>query len=144
MNKITKKQKFEAMIAYFKGEEAEVTLTETDFIEFCEDQIVDLDKKAAKAKERAAAKKAEADELTNLVHSVLTEEYQTIADIATAVVESDPDATTAKVTNRLSKLFNAGAVEKEQISVADSEGKKRKVMAYRLKDISAPVEEDEE
>ena len=64
MNKITKKQKFEAMIAYFKGEEAEVTLTETDFIEFCEDQIADLDKKAAKAKERAAAKKAEADELS--------------------------------------------------------------------------------
>ena len=48
--KITKKMKFEGMIAYFKGEDTD--LTETQFIEFCEEQIADLDKKAAKAKER--------------------------------------------------------------------------------------------
>ena len=71
MEKLTKKQMFEGMIAYFHGEDVEIE--NADVVEFCQDQIADLDKKAAKAKERAAAKKAESDELTDLVYSVLTD-----------------------------------------------------------------------
>ena len=142
MDRITKKQMFEGMIAYFNGENVEIE--NEAFIEFCQDQIADLDKKAAKAKERAAAKKAEGDELTDLVLSVLTDEYQTIADITVVVAETVPDVSASKVTARLTKLFNIGAIEKEQISVEDSEGKKRKCMAYRLADISVPVEAEVE
>ena len=140
MEKLTKKQMFEGMIAYFNGENVEIE--NKAFIEFCQDQIADLDKKAAKAKERAAAKKAEGDELTDLVLSVLTDEYQTIADITVVVAETVPDVSASKITARLTKLFNAGVIEKEQISVEDSEGKKRKCMAYRLADVSVPADEE--
>ena len=141
MEKLTKKQMFEGMIAYFNGENVEIE--NEAFIEFCQDQIADLDKKAAKAKERAAAKKAEGDELTDLVHSVLTDEYQTIADITVVVAETVPDVSASKVTARLTKLFNAGAIEKEQISIEDSEGKKRKCMAYRLADTAVSADNED-
>ena len=139
--KVTKKMKFEGMIAYFKGEETE--LTEADFIQFCEEQVADLDKKAAKAKERAAAKKAEADELTEIVFGVLTDEYQTIAEIAEAVAlalpEDAEEVSAQKITARLTKLVKAGDVEKEQVTV-EVEGKKSKKMAYR---VASAVEIDE-
>ena len=140
MENYTKKQMFEGLIAYFHGEDVEIE--NEDFVEFCQNQIADLDKKAAKAKERAAAKRAESDELTDLVYSVLTDEYQTIADITVIVAETVPDVSASKVTARLTKLFNAGSIEKEQISVEDSEGKKRKCMGYRL--ANAPIEAEVE
>lgn len=140
MENYTKKQMFEGLIAYFHGEDVEIE--NEDFVEFCQNQIADLDKKAAKAKERAAAKRAESDELTDLVYSVLTDEYQTIADITVVVAETVPDVSASKVTARLTKLFNAGSIEKEQISVEDSEGKKRKCMGYRL--ANAPIEAEVE
>lgn len=139
--KVTKKMKFEGMIAYFKGEETE--LTEADFIQFCQEQIADLDKKAAKAKERAAAKKAEADELTEVVFGVLTDEYQTIAQIAEAVAlalpEGAEEVSAQKITARLTKLVKAGDVEKEQVTV-EVEGKKSKKMGYKV--VVTGVEDD--
>lgn len=141
MEKITKKQMYEGMVAYFRGEDTEIT--EGMFAEFCLAQIADLDKKAAKAKERAAKKKAEADELTDLVYSVMTDEFQTGADIAAAVLAKlpeDTDVTAAKVTARITKLVNAAAVVKEQMTV-EVEGKKSKKMAYKLAD-GQGVEED--
>lgn len=132
MEKITKKQMYEGMIAYFRGEDTEIA--EEAFAEFCKAQIADLDKKAAKAKERAAKKKAEADELTELVHSVMTDEFQTGAEVAAAVLAKlpeDTDVTAAKVTARITKLVNSGAVVKEQMTV-EVEGKKSKKMAYKL------------
>lgn len=135
--KITKKMKFEGMIAYFKGEDTD--LTETQFIEFCEEQIADLDKKAAKAKERAAAKRAEADELQRMVEGVLTEEYQTVADIAEQVLplvtEDMGEVSTQKIISRITKLVEAQVAEKKQVTV-ETEGKKRKCMAYRLAEIA--------
>lgn len=130
--KITKKMNYEAIIAYIQGEDT--TITEAQMITFCEAQIADLAKKASKAKERAAAKKAEGDVLTDLVYSVMTEEYQTGAEIATAVLAQlpeDTDVTAAKVTARITKLVNAEAVVKEQVTV-EVEGKKTKKMAYKL------------
>lgn len=140
MEKVTKKSMFEGMIAYFEG--AETELTEAQFVEFCKGQIADLDKKAAKAKERAAAKRAEGDELTDLVQSALTDEYQTIADIITVVAEADPEVTAAKVTARLTKLVKANVVEKEQVTVTDGD-KKKKAMAYRLASVDAIAEDEE-
>ena len=101
-------------------------------VEFCDKEIASLDSKAAKAKERAAAKKAEADGLTDLVAAALTDEFQVIADIAAAVAESDADATVSKVTYRLGKLVEAGKAEKTQVTIPATEGSKaRKVQAYR-------------
>lgn len=143
--KVTKKMKYEAMVAYFQGEETE--LTEADFIQFCQEQIADLDKKAAKAKERAAAKKAEADELTEVVFGVLTDEYQTIAQIAEAVAlalpEDAEEVSAQKITARLTKLVKAGDVDKEQVTV-EVEGKKSKKMGYRVAGAVDAEDSDEE
>ena len=134
MEKITKKQMFEGMIAYFEGVDTE--LTEGQFVEFCKAQIADLDKKAAKAKERAEAKRAEADALTEIVFGVLTDEFQTIAEIAEAVADSMSEDEAAeisaqRITSRLTKLVKAGDIEKEQVT-REVEGKKKKSMGYRV------------
>ena len=131
MEKITKREMFEAIKETFetgscKYDAAVVTA-------FCDKEIASLDAKAAKAKERAAAKKAEADVLMGQVEDALTDEFQVIADIATTVAEVNPDATVSKVTYRLSKLVEAGAAEKTQVTIEKTETTKaRKVQAYRL------------
>ena len=141
MEKITKKMHYENLIAYIRGED---TITsESDMIDFCLAQIADLDKKSAKAKERAEKKKAEADVLTDLGYSVMTNKFQTGAEIATAVLAQlpeDTDVTAAKVTARITKLVNAAAVVKEQVTV-EVEGKKSKKMAYKLAE-GQDVEDD--
>ena len=130
MEKITKRAMFEAIKETF--ETGSCKFDAATVVEFCDKEIESLDSKAAKAKERAAAKKAEADGLTDLVAAALTDEFQVIADIAAAVAESDADATVSKVTYRLGKLVEAGKAEKTQVTIPATEGSKaRKVQAYR-------------
>ena len=101
--------------------------------QFCKDEIALLDKKAAKAKERNAAKAAEADTLLAFVEAALsTDEFKTIKDITDAVLVYDPEATTSKVTNRLTKLINAEIAEKQEVSVTGANGTKAKRQGYRL------------
>ena len=137
MEKITKREMFEAI----KGLAESGALHMADFNEaisdsavadFCENEIALLDKKAAKAKERAATKKAEGDELTDAVRAAMSaEEFEPIADIA-ARIEGE-DVTVAKVQYRLTQLVKNGEAEKEQITVPGGEGQKaRKIMAYKL------------
>lgn len=130
MEKITKREMYEAIKETFetgscKYDAATVTA-------FCDKEIAALDAKAAKAKERAAAKKAEADVLMGQVEDALTDEYQVIADIAATVAGVNPDATVSKVTYRLGKLVEAGVAEKAQVTIPATEtSKARKVQAYR-------------
>ena len=138
MEKITKREMFEALVAYAEAREMEITLGEVtinsdDFITFASKEIEQLDKKAVKAKERAAAKRAEGDTLLGEVLAVLTGEFQTIADIAAAVAEVNADATVSRVTYRLTKLVEAGDAEKTDVSVPGVDGgKARKVKAFRI------------
>ena len=131
MEKITKREMFEAIKETFetgkcKYDAAVVTA-------FCDKEIASLDSKATKAKERAAAKKAEADVLMGQVEAALTDEYQVIADIAAAVAAENADATVSKVTFRLTKLVESGVAEKTQVTIEKTETTKaRKVQAYRL------------
>ena len=133
MEKITKREMYEAIKETFetgscKFDAATVTA-------FCDKEIAALDAKAAKAKERAAAKKAEADVLMGQVEDALTDEFQTIADVAAAVATVNEDATTSKVQYRLGKLVESGVATKEQITIPATETTKaRKVMAYKLAD----------
>ena len=131
MTKITKREMFEAIKETF--ETGSCKYDAATVIAFCDKEIDSLDAKAVKAKERAAAKKAEADELMKTVEAALTEEYATIADIAAVVAETDPDATVSKVTDRLTKLVEAGIAEKTDVTVPATEGSKaRKVKAFRV------------
>lgn len=131
MTKITKREMFANIINVFQtGESA---YDPADVIAFCEKEIASLDSKAAKAKERAAAKKAEADVLMDQVKDALTDEFAPIADIAAIVAEVNPDATVAKVQYRLGKLVEAEVAEKTDLTIPAAEGgKSRKVKGYRL------------
>ena len=130
MKNITKREKFEAIKAFV--ETGELAIDAAVIVEFCEKEIASLDTKAVKAKERQAAKKAEADALLEAVKAALNaEDFQTIADVAAQI--EDADATVAKVTYRLTKLVEAGIAEKTEVAIAGAEGgKTRKVKAYRL------------
>jgi hypothetical protein len=128
--KVTKRDMYEAIIETMKT--GECAYPAEDVVAFCENEIELLDKKAVKAKERAAAKHAEGDALADLVASALTSDYQVIADITAAVADKDPDATVSKVTYRLSQLVKAGVAEKQEVTISGGEGTKaRKVQAYR-------------
>ena len=131
MTKITKREMFANIINVFQtGESA---YDPADVIAFCEKEIASLDAKAVKAKERAAAKKAEADVLMGQVQDALTEEFQIIADIAAAVAEVNADASVSKVQYRLGKLVEAEVAEKTDLTIPAAEGgKSRKVKGYRL------------
>lgn len=130
MEKITKREMFEAIKETF--ETGSCKYDAATVMAFCDKEIASLDAKAAKAKERAAAKKAEADVLMGQVEDALTGEFQTIADIAAAVAGVNADATVSKVTYRLTKLVEAGVAEKTDVSVPGVDGgKARKVKAFR-------------
>ena len=132
MEKITKREMFEALIDAANG--GEFKFTAQDVVAFAENEIALLDKKATKAKERAATKKAEGDELTEAVYAAVSaEEFETKETIA-ARIEGE-DVSIAKVQYRLNQLVKAGRVVKEQGTVAGGEGEKaRKVMTYKISD----------
>ncbi len=131
MEKITKREMFEAIKETF--ETGSCKFDAETVMAFCDKEIASLDAKAVKAKERAAAKRAEADELMTQVREALTEEFQTIADIASVVVEVNPEATVSKVQYRLTKLVEANVAEKAQMTIPATEtSKARRVQGYKL------------
>ena len=129
--KLTKKDKLTAIIATLKGESSDIAVDE--LVAYCENEIELLDKKAAKAKETAAKKKAENDELTDVIASLLTDELQTTAEITAQI--DDEDVTVHKVSYRLTQLTKAEKAIKEEVSIPGKDGAKaRKIAAYRLAD----------
>ena len=100
-------------------------------VAWAEKKIAQLDRKAAKAKETATAKKAEGDALTDAVLASLTTEFEPIAEIASRI-EGD-DVTLSKVSYRLNAAYKAGKIEKGEVVLTGEKGK-RKVVAYRAMD----------
>lgn len=129
MKKITKRTVYETLIKVANGEDFTQYITAEDLRAFAENEIGLLDKRADRSKAKAAEKKAEGDALRDVVQSVLTDEYQTIADVA-AQIEGE-DITVGKVRNRLSELVRLGAAEKNQVEM-EVDGKKKTAMAYKL------------
>lgn len=122
--KFTKIEVLEAIKGLFvEGTETEVA--EADIIAFCDKEIENLQKKAAKAKEANAKKKAEGDKLLEDVKAALSDEFETIPTIALRV--QNEDATVSKVTYRLGQLEKMGIAEKKEITVD-----KRKLQGYKL------------
>ena len=102
-------------------------------VAFAQKEIAKLDKKAAKAKETAAAKKAEGDVLTQVVLDCLTDEVEAIAVITERVAaqEGCEDVTVGKVQYRLGALAREGkAVKGEVVIPATETSKKRTVSGY--------------
>lgn len=130
--KITKREMYEAIKTGCTT--GEWTVSDVEIAEFCDNEIALLDKKAIKAKERAAEKRAAGDELTDAVRAALTDEFTIIADIAAKVAETyGEDATVARVTYRLTQLVKNGEAENGDVKVEGGEGQKtRTIKAYRL------------
>lgn len=129
---MTKREMFEAIKTVMTtGELPEGMESGDPIIEFCDKEIEALEKRAAKSRERAAAKKAEGDELMEAVRLALTDDFEPISAIVERV-EGD-DVTVSKVTYRLSALVRDGIAVKESINVASEDGgKSRKLMGYKL------------
>lgn len=121
--KITKK-------AYFEMLKDIVAATDTadkdNLLAFINTNIAQLDAKAAKAKEKAAEKKVEGDELREKIAACLTTEPKDIATILDEV--GDEELTRAKVTARLAQLINLGTATKEVTKTADG----KKATVYKL------------
>lgn len=140
MENITKKAMYGALVNFANGGEliaqtkdGEVAVTMDQLKAFAEKEIEHLDNKAAKAKETAAKKRAEADELQEAVAAALGTEFEPIAVIAGRI--KGEDVTVSKVTYRLTQLVKNGVAEKQEIAVPTGEGNKtRKIMGYRAKD----------
>jgi hypothetical protein len=112
---------------------ATVETTEYDIAaltEFVEAEIAALARKSEKAKEKAAEKKTERDELCELVASLLTTEPQTRDQLAEQI--DDPEVTVAKVQARLTKLVDAGDVIRTEVDSVSASGKKSTKKAYAL------------
>lgn len=129
MTKITKRTVYETLIKVAQGEDFTDFMTAEELKDFATNEIAQLDKKATKAKERAAEKKAEGDALRDTVESILTQDFQTVADVS-AQIEGE-DLTVGKIRNRLSELVRLGIAEKAVVSV-DVDGKNCQRMAYKL------------
>ncbi len=127
--KITKKERFESIIALCEAVDAD-DIDLDGIIEFCQNEIATLDKRAAKAKERSAEKRAANDEYLETVYNVITDEPMTRDAILEAI--GDPELTLNKVGARLTKLVSSGRAIKEEKAIETEEGKKKKVMTYRL------------
>lgn len=138
MSKLTKKNIYDALINFANsgamectiGEEKH-TITSEELLNFATNEKAQLEKKNVAARKRAADKAA-ADELLNAVASVLTDEFQTIAEVTDCI--DGADVTTAKIQYRLNSLVKAGEAEKQEMKVTGADGKKRIVMGYRLSD----------
>lgn len=134
--KITKRQFFtglinlatEGSLYYEDAEGNRVNISADELAEFAKLEIEHLDTRAEKAKERAAAKRAQGDDLSDRIAAVLTDEIVSIGDIAAKL--NDEDATVAKVSYRLSQLAANGRATKGAISIP---GKKaRTIVGYSL------------
>lgn len=123
--KMTKRDYYEEILSILT--ETDLTDETSALVDFVKNQIDTLDKRAEKAKERAAEKKAEGDELRETVKNVLTNDFQTVEDIVNAL--DNEEITKAKVIARLTQLVTLGEVEKTDIK-DETSGKTRK--AYKL------------
>lgn len=136
--KLTKKDFYAAIRGMVEDVEMVGEIPADEVLAFIDKTVVQMDAKAARAKEKAEEKRAEGDELRTAVEAVLTEKLQTI-DAITAQVDI-ADITKSKVTARLTQLVRADIARKEQVK--DESG--RKVMGYALKIAGAEDEAVEE
>ena len=109
MEKMTKKEMY-ALIA-------ELCADNADVVAFCENETAKLDAKATKAKERAAEKRAQGDELYAAVVACLTSEAQTADAVYADNFADVEDLSIAKIRARLSQAVKNGVAAKETVKI---------------------------
>ena len=129
---MTKREVFEAIITATNAGSVSIEgMTSEEVVAFFENEIGNLDKRAERSRATAAKKREAGDALTETVKSVLTDEFQTIADVV-AQIEGE-DVTASKVTYRLNALVKEGYAEKADIQVPGVDGAKARVVkAFKI------------
>lgn len=92
---------------------------------FAEKKLAQLDHRNEKAKERAATKRAEGDELLEVVAGYVTDEPKSREDITNEMIEAGLDVTAGKVGYRLTVLVREGRIQKAEATVPGEKGSKR-------------------
>lgn len=128
--KVTKRERYESIKALVEAVGAIEGIDTDGIVAFCDKEIATLDTRAEKAKERAAEKRAEGDELQAAVLAALTDEPASRQEV-TDRIEGE-DVTLAKVGYRLTALVKQGLAVKEEIAITGEDGKSKKIAAYRL------------
>lgn len=129
--KITKRERYESIMALCETVGAVEGFDMDGIVAFCQKEVDALAARAQKAKDRAAEKRAEGDELQAAVLEALTDELATRQEI-TDRVDPSYEASVAKIGYRLTSLVKAGKAIKEEITIAGEDGKNKRVAAYRL------------
>ena len=94
-----------------------------DVVAYCENELVLLENKKIKAKERQDKKRAEGDDLQAAVLSVLTETPMTRDEILAQFENEDGALTVGKIQAKLNNLVKFGQASKADVKTED--GKKR-------------------
>ena len=96
-----------------------------EFVEYAENELAKLDKKNAKARERAAEKRAIGDELQADVLAAITDAPQTRDDILEVVVAAtgNEELTVGKIQSKLNNLVEAGQISKCKVKTEDGKTK---------------------
>lgn len=128
--KITKRERYESIKALCDIVGDPEGIDVAGIVAFCDKEIETLDARAEKAKERAAIKRAEGDELLEIVYNALTDEFETRDAITERI--GDENISVAKVTYRLTSLVKAGRAVKDETNVTGADGKNRRVSVYKL------------
>ena len=129
---MTKREMFEALITSTQNGSVSIPeVTSEELVAFFENEIVNLDKRAERSRKANSKKREAGDALMAAVKEALTDDYQTIADIA-ASIEGE-EITASKVTYRLNALVAEGYAEKADVQIpATEETRARIVKAYRI------------
>lgn len=129
---MTKREVFESIIASAQNETLTIEgMTTEDVVAFFTNEITNLDKRAERSRATAAKKREAGDAMTEAVKAILTNDFQTIADVA-AQMEGE-EVTASKVTYRLNALVKEGYAEKADVQVPGIEGAKARVVkAFRI------------
>ena len=129
---MTKREVFEAIITATNAGSVTVEgMTSEEVVAFFENEMGNLDKRAERSRATAAKKREAGDALTETVKGILTDDFQTIADIV-AQIEGE-DVTASKVTYRLNALVKEGYAEKADVQVPGVDGAKARVVkAFKI------------
>ena len=126
--KFTNKDMFITIKALLMGDDVDDTApTDAELIEWCDKQIDILNRKADKAREKLADKKAAGEELQEKIYNILIEAGKEMtADSILEALDTE-DLTKKKIIARLSNLVKAGKVVKDEVRVGEAKSRR---MAY--------------
>ena len=127
-NKITERDIYNGII--------DGTVDRDVLVEFAEKKLAQLDHRNEKAKERSAAKREAGDALTERVYGLLGSEpksrEQVLDELIAAGDVDKNELTLGKVGYKLSALVRDGRAIKGETSIANEDGKNRRIVVYSI------------